>query len=125
MLISQSRWRQAAARYERVVPVFEVAQGSDDGRQEARVNLARAYIELRQPVRALEVLEPLVHQLDEQPWQWRGDIRFMLARALWDSGRDHTRAHELATIARPELVRAAKAREVENLDRWLASHRTS
>jgi len=52
--------------------------------------------------------------------------RFALARALWDSGRDRSRAVQLATAARGELVAAGRAgeRKLPALDAWLASHRS-
>jgi hypothetical protein len=54
---------------------------------------------------------------------WRGGARFVLARALWDSGRDRKRARQLAARARADLVSAGHTAEIAKLDRWLSAHR--
>ena len=52
-------------------------------------------------------------------------VRFLLARALWESGRDRARALSLATQAHAEYVKVgAKSKtELAEVDTWLAAHR--
>jgi tetratricopeptide (TPR) repeat protein len=52
-----------------------------------------------------------------------GETRFLLARALWDSGRDRARAVTLAQAAKAAYGDKAPWRDkVEAIDRWLAQH---
>ena len=52
-----------------------------------------------------------------------GDTRFLLARALWDSGRDRARAQTLALSAKVAFGhRPAWGKKVAEIDRWLAAH---
>jgi tetratricopeptide (TPR) repeat protein len=51
----------------------------------------------------------------------RGEARFDLARVLWKTGRDRTRAVALARQARNELTTRPVA--LRNLDQWLNEHR--
>ena len=52
-----------------------------------------------------------------------GETRFLLARALWDSGRDRARAGTLAQAARAAYGDKAPWRDkVDAIDRWLAQH---
>jgi eukaryotic-like serine/threonine-protein kinase len=54
----------------------------------------------------------------------RGETRFALARALWESGGDRARARALASSARDEYRRATSAgKNVAEIDAWLATHR--
>ena len=49
--------------------------------------------------------------------------RFLLARALWDSGRDRARAATLAQAAKSAYGDKAPWRDkVDAIDRWLAQH---
>jgi tetratricopeptide (TPR) repeat protein/predicted Ser/Thr protein kinase len=53
----------------------------------------------------------------------RGETRFALARALWDSGGDRARARALAKSARAEYESATSAaKTVAEIDAWLAAH---
>ena len=52
-----------------------------------------------------------------------GETRFLLARALWDSGRDRARAATLAQAAKSAYGDKAPWRDkVDAIDRWLAQH---
>ncbi|PTL82785.1 serine/threonine-protein kinase [Vitiosangium sp. GDMCC 1.1324] len=52
------------------------------------------------------------------------DVRFLLARALWEGGAEDKRAHarELASQAQGELLTARKEQESSRVAAWLASH---
>ena len=120
-LMRQSKWRDAAALYERILPVLATAQGSGQALTGARTNLTLAYLELHQATRALQIIELTANASREAMSPANaGSIDFIHARALWDSGRDRKRAHELAVTARTEL--AASPDDVKEIDAWLARH---
>jgi tetratricopeptide (TPR) repeat protein len=123
-LMLQSRWHDAASRYEHAIPILEKAQGTAEDLAGAVSSLGRAYVELHQPRRALAPLERLESKPDEVPPELRPALELTLARALWDSGGDRRRAHELATRARADgkAVEIAQPGEVAQIERWLASH---
>jgi len=125
ILLAQQRWTEAAAAFERLLAPVDKAQDMVDARQDVRVGLALSYIEIHQPVRALQVLDPLAAQIDQESPAWQGQIHFMQARALWDSGRDRARAHEHAAAARGAFDRARLADERAKVDRWLTRHPAS
>jgi serine/threonine-protein kinase len=124
LLMQQARWREAKALYEQIVPALSTSQGAGS-LPSARANLARAYVELHQPARALPSLEQLAHNLDALPPRARADIELSLARALWDSGGDRARARALGEDALRTLTAAGDTAAIEltQIKRWLASHR--
>ena len=123
LLIGQARWTEAAAAYVRLIPPLEKAQGGGEALISAQANLGRAYVELHQPARALALLEPLSPRMDKLTPLHRGEIEQTLARALWDTGAAR-RAHALASRARADFTAAGPGhrRELDQVDRWLASH---
>jgi tetratricopeptide (TPR) repeat protein len=125
ILTAQSRWRESARLYERLLPLLVKAQGVGDSLTALRLNLAWAYLELHQPSRAVPLVEPLVDDKGETPGA-RGVARFTLARALWDGGGSRQRALALGEGARAELAATGGGfvDELGQLDRWLATHRT-
>ncbi len=54
-----------------------------------------------------------------------GGARFALARALWEQGKDRTRARSLAEAARDDFQRDGKSseRDLADVQAWLARHR--
>jgi hypothetical protein len=50
------------------------------------------------------------------------ETRFGLARALWESGGDRTRALSLARAAREAYERNNRPRQLSAVDAWLAVH---
>jgi serine/threonine protein kinase/tetratricopeptide (TPR) repeat protein len=122
LLMKRGRWREAAARYERAIPILAAAQGTGDDLASARAGLGAAYLELGQPARALAVLEQIA--LDAPPPDVRGQAELALARAVWDSGGDRARARGFAQRARADLAAspASRPEDVAQTERWLASH---
>jgi hypothetical protein len=125
VLMLQSRWREAAALYESVLPVLEAAPGTRFDVADFTCKLSRAYVELHRPARALDRLERQARTLDALSPDLRVAVEFALARALWDSRGDRKRAHELAVRASGEIRAIADAprEDVVEIERWLASHR--
>jgi tetratricopeptide (TPR) repeat protein len=124
VLLQEARWRDAAALYERVIPRLESSEGADDVLGSSMVNLGRAYLELHAPGRALAPLERAAAKLDGLDPDERVELELGLARALWDTGGDRARAHELARHALADVRAIAGARhdDVVRIERWLASH---
>jgi hypothetical protein len=50
------------------------------------------------------------------------DARFILARALWETGGSRSRAHDLAMQARASFQAEDASKSVGEVDAWLASH---
>jgi eukaryotic-like serine/threonine-protein kinase len=124
LLMLQSRWRDAAALYEHALPVVEQSEGTGDEIRDAASQLSRAYVELHEPARARALLERLASTLNDQPPDIRATVDFTLARALWDTGGDRARAHELASRALAGIrgVVTARREDVAQIERWLARH---
>jgi hypothetical protein len=90
----------------------------------ARINLACAALELHQPARALAAIEPIASHLDVQTPRVRGYVRYVVARALWDSGGDRKRVRTLLATGRSELITAGPevSAELAEVDAWVKSH---
>ena len=119
----QGRWRDAAARYAKLLPVVQTAQGSGETLIDLRLAAAEADLELHHPGLALPVLEELARGRDKFVPARRVVLERLLARALWDSESDRRRARVLAsealTLARSRPMPSA---ELAKLERWVASH---
>jgi tetratricopeptide (TPR) repeat protein len=124
-LTLQSRWHDAAQRYEEAIPALHSQPGNPERLAFATANLARIHVELGRPARALASLEQLANKLDAQPPQLRPLIELTLARALWDTGGDRQRACQLAGRARASAstIAGVSRRDLDAIERWPASHR--
>jgi eukaryotic-like serine/threonine-protein kinase len=119
----QRRWRDALALVDRALPPLRRHLGGDHRKVGAA--LARrglCLVELRRPASAIAPLEQAValpegHVAPGHRAVWR----FWLARALWDSGRDRSRARSLAGQARADLIAAGPgaSADVASIDAWL------
>jgi eukaryotic-like serine/threonine-protein kinase len=121
----QERWRSAAALYERALPVLAASPAAGELLIGSQVNLAKAYVELGRPARAVPLLERLAKELASLHPQGRGALEFTLAQALWDSRRDRKRARQLAgrALAGLRALEGTPPEQVAEIERWLASHR--
>jgi tetratricopeptide (TPR) repeat protein len=75
---------------------------------------------------ATQALEPLesalvVQQAEAQASDELGGTRFALARALWATGGNRTRARDLAVLARGNFEATHHAKELGDVDAWLAA----
>ncbi len=125
LLVRQSQWRDAAVLYEQAIPVLEKAQTAPRELTSAVTNLERAYLELHQPARGMTRLEQLASKLDDVRPNQRVAVELVLARAVWDTGGDRTRARALASDALADLKRidGTHHEELAQIERWLAGHR--
>jgi eukaryotic-like serine/threonine-protein kinase len=110
--------QRALAQFQRTVPA------GHHSISRAMTVLGRVELELRQPVRALGLLEPALAMVSVRPDE-RPEVQLLLARALWDSARDRPRARALAEQARLGYLGLGHGHEkaVAEAETWLARHR--
>jgi len=91
---------------------------------EALVGLGRCQMALNAPAQAAASLERAVALVGSPRIapETAADVRFLLARALWDADTGRARARELATQAHGAFLQAHKAPEASQVTAWLASH---
>jgi hypothetical protein len=72
------------------------------------------------------MLEPALAMASIRPDE-RPEVQFLLARALWESGRDRPRGRALAAQARAAYATLGRGHEQElaTVEAWLARHGTS
>jgi len=88
--------------------------------------LGRVMLAAGDPAKAVPLLEEsLSIREDGEPDPVRiADTRFVLARALWDSGRDRRRAIALATSANDTFARQDRLEQGRAVTSWLAARNT-
>ncbi|WP_375772224.1 serine/threonine-protein kinase [Archangium gephyra] len=117
--------KQALAQYQRALAIQE--KDNPPGHPAlfaALVGLGRCQVALNAPAQAVASLERAV-ALAGSPRiapETAADVRFLLARTLWEAGTGRERARELATRAHEALLQAHKAPEAAQVTAWLASH---
>lgn len=88
----------------------------------ALVGLGRGQVALGAPREALAPLERAL-KLSATPRilpETSADLRFGLARALWETNGDRERARRLATEAREAYARVGRTKDVRAVAAWLA-----
>ena len=99
-------------------------EDSDDHLEQIRIELAEAYVRAARYDAAVALLEDLLSRQANTVPARTGSVRFLLAQALWQIGRDRSRALELARTARGDLVAPSPGSDrvpsVEDVDRWLS-----
>ena len=90
--------------------------------------LGEAQLGLGQPVAAIDTIERAIKLADKATLEDEMPrLRFALARALWDSGRDRKQARALAgrVAARPLGAKGDETDETirQQASAWLAAHR--
>jgi eukaryotic-like serine/threonine-protein kinase len=124
-LEGQGAYEQALAHYERARSIWEEA-GPEHEQAYALVGLASVALAQRRPADAASFAKLALRvreQSDASDPRDTAEARFLLARALWDSGDDPARALDLAGQALAEyredqLVPASDVAEIET---WLRS----
>jgi tetratricopeptide (TPR) repeat protein/predicted Ser/Thr protein kinase len=125
VLMRQARWKDAAALFERTLPLVADSPVAGETLIGAQVNLAKAYVELGRPAKAIPILDRLAAGIDRLPPHGRVALEFTLAQALWSSGRDRKRARTLAAhaLAAYREIEGAPPDQIAEIERWLARHR--
>jgi tetratricopeptide (TPR) repeat protein len=129
ILNALGRWREARALFTASLAVLtkELPPG-DPSFGEALSGIGQSFLGESEPDKAIAPLERAVAIRDKsesEPSHVAATI-FMLARALWDSGRDRPRAVTLAKSARTVYgERPLWHDNVVEIDRWVAAHRVA
>ena len=116
---------QAVPYYEQSLRLWEQAAGAQNPKIAINVaQVASAWLDAKQPARALPILEgalTLAVPAQSQPGDL-GDIKFMLARALWETRGDKARALALAAEAQVALAQSQYPAKRAELKKWLSTH---
>jgi serine/threonine protein kinase/tetratricopeptide (TPR) repeat protein len=127
ILNALGRYREARQSFERARIIWERELGLDH-RDLGYVltGIGESYLSERDALSALAPLERAwkIREAKETGPARRGETRFALARALWDSERDRARATELAHGARDAYVEAGDQAKATEIDGWLSQRRT-
>ena len=122
----RKRPQDALGHFQRAAEIWEKTLGEGHSLlAHPLTGIGQTRVELSQPLEAIAPLERAL-ALREPAGAGTVDLartRFVLARALWDSGRDRNRALKLASLAREALVAAGDAHDKERreVETWLAN----
>jgi tetratricopeptide (TPR) repeat protein len=127
--VLEGRFDDAERRYARAVQILEAKQGAEFP-ELAKPLTGQGLLALARgrPDAAVEPLERALLLRGDRSRDLAdlAELRLALARALWDSASDRTRARVLATGARESLAAApptpALLARLQELDAWLAAH---
>jgi len=126
ILNALGRYRDARRAFESARIIWERELGLDH-RNLAYVltGIGESYLAEGDALSALEPLERAwkIREAKETEPARRGETRFALARALWDSERDRRRAGDLAKGARDAYAQAGDKTKVSDVDGWLTQRR--
>ncbi|GEM_PF-2933071 len=128
VLHAQNHYKQALDLHERAASIFESAHGpSHVNVAKALAAIGEARLALGSPATAVAVLERAlaIRESTDLGSTTIAELRFSLARALWDGRGDRARAHKLALRARDVFASGGEGtgplRAV--VDAWLETHR--
>ncbi|HSP79797.1 MAG TPA: tetratricopeptide repeat protein, partial [Myxococcaceae bacterium] len=119
VFVGQGRNEEARAKYEQALALLEEALGTKHPAcVDPLLGLAELHLARRKPSQALALLE---RATEIAPQSSRSEVDFLLARALWESGKDRARAPDLATAALRHYQELGHPKG-EEVRRWLAAH---
>jgi tetratricopeptide (TPR) repeat protein len=125
VLAALGRYREALAEHQKTVAMNKNKYVSKEYRAGLLSALGEDWLGLHQPRRAADYLERAL-KMHESLWSGSStvaDTRFLLARALWESGGDRRRSRQLAIEARRIWTTAVHGEiKLAEIDRWLAQH---
>src|SRR5450631_2762624 len=125
ILDALGRSRDARTSFEKARIIWERELGLDNRNLAyALTGIGSSYLSERDPSNAIVPLERAfkIREAHETDPSRRAETRFALARALWESGRDHLRARSLAEQARASYAEAELKTNVAEVDSWLHLH---
>ena len=127
---SEGNFAEALSLYERARVIWLPSMGADHPMViYLTSDICDSLVDLDRAEEALAQIEPALKNLtarDPDPLTL-ANVRFVLARALWDvpadKGRDRKRARELADLARGGIAETGQgAKRLAEMDAWLAGH---
>jgi tetratricopeptide (TPR) repeat protein len=126
ILNALGRYREARRSFEGARIIWERELGLDH-RNLAYVltGIGLSYLAERDALSAIAPLERAwkIREAKETEPGRRGETRFALARALWESERDRARAEALAQSARDAYAQAGDKAKVAEVDGWISPRR--
>jgi serine/threonine protein kinase/tetratricopeptide (TPR) repeat protein len=125
ILNALGRYSEARQSFERATAAWERELGSESRNLAyALTGMGISYLGLGAPTNALVPLERAlkIRQARETNGAKRAETAFALARALWESHRDHSRARLLAEQARADYSGSNLKTKVEEVNAWLSAH---
>jgi tetratricopeptide (TPR) repeat protein len=121
-------YRAAIALRERALAVLSHVDDPAN-RAYVQMHVGETYTRMKRPDLAISPLEAALAYYaarSDEPYE-SGVTRYLLAKALWESGRDRPRSMALAKQADDDLARAKSGDELQmfrdEVDRFLATHR--
>jgi serine/threonine protein kinase/tetratricopeptide (TPR) repeat protein len=125
VLNSLGRYRDAREAFSRAIEIWENELGpKSQDLGDPLTGIGISYLEERDPQKAVAYLRRAQEIRDEgqsRPSK-RGETKFALARALWESRRDRRQARSLATAARSAYETAKNSSKVAEVEDWLREH---
>jgi eukaryotic-like serine/threonine-protein kinase len=128
ILNALGRARDARASFEKARIIWERELGLDNRNLAyALTGIGVSYLSEADASSAIVPLERAfkIRETQETDPSRRAETRFALARALWESGRDHRRARSLAEEAHDSYTKAELKTKVAEVDSWLRLHGAS
>ncbi|HVR02244.1 MAG TPA: tetratricopeptide repeat protein, partial [Polyangia bacterium] len=123
VLTALGRYGDARKALDRAVAIWKKNDASPFFIAYGRFDLARVALGEKQPAEARALLEGAPEILGKQDRPAGAQARFLLARAMWETPRDRSRATVAARDARQELATArGPAAKIAEVDAWLQSH---
>jgi serine/threonine-protein kinase len=117
VLRHEGKYAEAREKYQRALALHEKGVGPDHPDLVwALVGLGHIMVDQRKPAEALPLLE---RALKLAPEHMLAESQFTLARALWDSLRDRSRALALAKQAHEDWQHRGRTSEAEQVSQWL------
>jgi tetratricopeptide (TPR) repeat protein len=126
ILNALGRPAEARRSFERARIIWERELGLENrSLAYALTGIGRSYLAEDQPASAIVPLERAlkIREQQESDPVLRAETSFALARALWESNRNRSRAQALAAAARTAYLEAGAHGKQGEVDGWLATHR--
>jgi len=128
ILNALGRYSDARHEFENAREIWERELGANDRYLGyALTGLGVSYLAEGKPAEARIPLERAlqIREASEKEVQRRAETSFVLARALWESGRDKRRARGLAETAKQGYSKASDKAKLREVETWLRSHTAS
>ncbi len=128
ILNALGRYHDGRASFERARIIWERELGLDNRiLAYALTGIGVSYLSEGDPSSAIVPLERAfkIREAQETDPSRRAETRFALARALWEAGRDRSRARVLAEEAREGYAKAVVKAKLAEVEGWLHGHGAS